>query len=152
MNNVNEPRGSNKSLKDIYSLLGPNLEASIFVEEWTDICKRLNPTPANIRRQNDCASRIDAFINEHRGVDYCKHLRESRIRKKLSKEVKTKPIQANRKKVMCVETQKVYNSIKEAARDVGCYGTHISKVCNGKQKTAAGYHWVRIGKEKADEK
>ena len=45
------------------------------------------------------------------------------------------------KKVLCVETNTVYESIKTAAEQTGANDTHISNVCLGKRKTSGGYHW-----------
>ncbi len=45
------------------------------------------------------------------------------------------------KKVLCVETGKVYESIIEAARHIGACPSSITLACSGKQKTAKGYHW-----------
>ena len=39
------------------------------------------------------------------------------------------------KRVRCIETGVIYDKIKDA----GNY--HIAEVCNGKHKTANGYHW-----------
>lgn len=47
----------------------------------------------------------------------------------------------NTKRVICIETQYIYNSINEANKKTGIYPSCIGKVCNGKQKTAGGYHW-----------
>lgn len=45
------------------------------------------------------------------------------------------------KKVKCVETGIVYNSIREAGASVGIHYTCIRDCFNGKQKTAGKYHW-----------
>lgn len=45
------------------------------------------------------------------------------------------------KKVKCIETNKIYNSIKEASRDTLADASSISKCCNGIQKTAKKLHW-----------
>lgn len=47
------------------------------------------------------------------------------------------------KKVLCVETGKIFESISEAERETGIPNTHISSVCNRKKshKTAGGFHW-----------
>ena len=45
------------------------------------------------------------------------------------------------KKVKCVETGEVFNSVKEACEK---YNNHISSVINGNRKTACGYHWKLI--------
>ena len=49
-----------------------------------------------------------------------------------------------RKKVLCVETGVIYESIKEASRQTGIDNSGISKVCRGVRKTAGGYHWQYI--------
>lgn len=45
------------------------------------------------------------------------------------------------KKVICIETQESYNSVKDAAAAKGLRANHIGEVCNGKRKTCGGYHW-----------
>ena len=45
------------------------------------------------------------------------------------------------KKVLCVETGEIFESIMEASRKTGINSSHISKVCLGKRKTTGGYHW-----------
>lgn len=45
------------------------------------------------------------------------------------------------RKVVCVETGEVFDSIKEAADKYGLQVPLIWKCCNGKQKTTGGYHW-----------
>lgn len=49
----------------------------------------------------------------------------------------------NGRKVLCVELNKVFYSIKDAERWVGVKGSRISSVCNLKRgcKTCGGYHW-----------
>ena len=42
---------------------------------------------------------------------------------------------------MCIETEIVYPSINEASRKTGANRQTIADVCNGKLKTAKGYHW-----------
>lgn len=48
-----------------------------------------------------------------------------------------------RKKVMCVETKIIYNSIKEASRETNIDKKNISYCCKKikNYKTAGGYHW-----------
>lgn len=45
------------------------------------------------------------------------------------------------KEVYCVELNKTFNSTREAARELGINGNHISCVCRGVRKTCGGYHW-----------
>lgn len=43
------------------------------------------------------------------------------------------------KKVLCIETEEIFDSIKDACRKTGI--NNISAVCLGKRKIAGGYHW-----------
>ena len=45
------------------------------------------------------------------------------------------------RKVLCVETNEVFDSLKEAADKYGLQLPLIWKCCNGKQHTTGGYHW-----------
>ena len=50
--------------------------------------------------------------------------------------------EAHRKSVRCIETGKIYRSIKEAANSIGMKtGCHISQCCNGTRNVCGGYHW-----------
>ena len=53
----------------------------------------------------------------------------------------TKKRNGNYKRVICVETKVVYDTMAEAERQTGVPRNDISAVCRGKQKTARGYHW-----------
>ena len=45
------------------------------------------------------------------------------------------------KKVLCIETNTVYNTIKEAGEDTSTMACHISEVCKNKRESAGGLHW-----------
>ena len=51
---------------------------------------------------------------------------------------------AKYKPVMCIETSIIYSSISEAELKTGIRRTSIGHCCNGKQKTAGGYHWKYV--------
>ena len=46
--------------------------------------------------------------------------------------------------VLCIETGVAYPSACEASRQTGVAQSNISACCNGKCKTAGGYHWQKI--------
>lgn len=50
-------------------------------------------------------------------------------------------IKTSNKRVMCLETGEVFDSIKAVSLKYGCHGSNISACCKGKQKSACGYHW-----------
>lgn len=60
---------------------------------------------------------------------------------KRTEETKRKISVANRKKVICLDTGKIYYGIKEAVEDTGVGYKNISQCCLGKRKTAGGYKW-----------
>lgn len=69
-------------------------------------------------------------------------MRNARLGKQLSESTRNKISKSHSKKIICIETNKVYNSVNEAAMDVNIYATNISAVLNKKQRTAGGYHWT----------
>lgn len=45
------------------------------------------------------------------------------------------------RKVLCIETEIVYDSMTSASKDTNISLANIQSVCLGKSKTAKGYHW-----------
>ena len=48
------------------------------------------------------------------------------------------------RQVLCIETNTVYDSVHDAAKDIGVDYTSISKACSGKRNTAANMHWKYV--------
>ena len=49
------------------------------------------------------------------------------------------------KKVICIETGKIYTSTREIKRQFGFNNSSISQCCNGKRyKTVGGFHWKYV--------
>lgn len=73
------------------------------------------------------------------GVSGYKHSEESK--KKISESQKG---ENNHKstKIYCVELDRYFDTVIEASKIIGCCRQSISKVLNGKYKTAKGYHWI----------
>ena len=49
-----------------------------------------------------------------------------------------------RKKIKCVETGIIYNSVEEAAKEYNITGNAISACARGDNKTCMGYHWAYV--------
>lgn len=45
------------------------------------------------------------------------------------------------RKILCVDTGEVFDSVKRAAESVGVFSTSITATCAGRQKTCGGLHW-----------
>ena len=48
------------------------------------------------------------------------------------------------KKIMCVELNTVFNSVREASETMKVNYGNLSSCCNGHLETAGGYHWQYI--------
>ena len=53
-------------------------------------------------------------------------------------------IKENKKRILCIETNEIFNSIGEASRKLNIDRSSIGKVCNNKLKSAGGYTFKYI--------
>lgn len=86
------------------------------------------------------------LAESHKTDSFRKKLSEANKGKKHSDETKRKLSESHKglgsKKVRCVETGIIYNSISDASRKNNIKGRgHVSACCKGTRKTAGGYHW-----------
>lgn len=65
---------------------------------------------------------------------------KGRTRKRAQWEIE-KVAKAHYKKIICIETGIVYESIKEASENNNIDSSSITKVCKGLRETAGGFHW-----------
>ena len=49
-----------------------------------------------------------------------------------------------RKRVRCIETNTIYESIRQASEETDCDMSSIVKCCRGKLKTTGGLHWEYV--------
>lgn len=92
--------------------------------------KHYSPKTEFKKGQQMTKEQIQKMINSKKGKIYPKFIES------------LKKIQENnRKKVLCIETNKIYDSIKDAAQENNLCVQNISKVCYGKRKTTGGFHW-----------
>ena len=75
-------------------------------------------------------------------------LRQANIGKKLTEEQKKKIgdyfrlYSPNKKQVICIETNEIYDSVSDAWQKTGINRRGIGMVCAGDRQTAGGYHWM----------
>lgn len=83
---------------------------------------------------------IEKRIESRKGY---KHSQETR--EKISEANKGKHYNDNNRKVICIETGVIYNSLKEAELIIsGKYTDCIGACCRGTNYTAHGYHWCYL--------
>lgn len=73
-----------------------------------------------------------------------KHLRKINLGKKYSDEVKKKQIISHSEKIICLDTGKIYNGCREAARLTGGDKDGIRLCVKGVYKQTHGTHWARL--------
>ncbi len=120
-----------------------------------------NSSPTNATREKIRNTLIGKMAGE-KNPFYGKH-HSTETKEKLSKENKGKNAKENHplwgkkhsqssiekmrknkrcRSVFCVETEKTFASIHEAARETNSHFASIQRVCCGKQETANGFHWI----------
>ena len=55
--------------------------------------------------------------------------------------------ETGKKPVYCVELDRVFDSISDAARELGLIQSSISACCIGRYKTTGGYHWKYVDRK-----
>lgn len=92
------------------------------------------PNPQNLpqinhkdeNKKNNCADNLE-WCDAKYNLNYGEH------NKKVAR--------SHCKKVYCVELDRVFESAKSAAMQLGLFDSNIAKCCKGKYKTTGGYHW-----------
>lgn len=97
-------------------------------------------TSLGFHHSDETKRKISDSRKGEKNCNYGKHFSEEHKRKISEAQKGAKSKKA--KKVICVETGKVYCSLSEAAQAVGTCKQNICLCCNGKAKTAFGYHWA----------
>ena len=81
----------------------------------------------------------------HKTEEFRRKLSEANIGKKHSEETKRKLSESHKgfgaKKVVCIETGIIYDSIKDASEQLNLKGYHIGSCCTGDRQTCGGFHW-----------
>lgn len=86
------------------------------------------------KRANKELGELNHFYGKTHTIESRKKISESRKKYTGNKHPRCR-------KVLCVETGKVYDYIRLAQIETGVHETHISSCCKGKLKTAGGFHW-----------
>lgn len=89
--------------------------------------------------KKEMAAAINIILKKYKGEPLEEILKDyALIREELAEKAKR---QKTNKKIICLETKEVFNSLGEAERKTNIDKRLISNVCNLKRKIAGGYHW-----------
>lgn len=84
----------------------------------------------------------DKNLGKKQSLETIEKRRETLKNKKLNGYVRTND--ANKKKVICIETGNIYESVKSAAESIGANPTNVSAMLKGRQKSVKGFHFVYL--------
>lgn len=101
------------------------------------------PNPYNLPQVNHISE--DKTNNRVDNLEWCDckyNINYGTHNKKVSESQTNHPKKS--KKVLCIETGKIYPSTHQVERELGFNYSTILKVCNGKYKSAYGFHWRYI--------
>lgn len=110
------------------------LETGEIYKSITDASKLTNICRGDIGK---CCLNQQKTASGYHWQYYSDELKLKENRKHLIDEIGS----GHNKKIICVETGKIYNSIKEASKDIEIDNSSIGKAIKGSQETAGGYHW-----------
>lgn len=94
---------------------------------------KMPPRSEDYRKRLSEALKGRVFSEEH-----CKKISLSKRGKYIGRK------NPNAKMVRYLETGRIYACMKEAELETGANNHNISSVCNGRLKTAGGYHWEYV--------
>lgn len=135
-----------------------------YEKEGKDITKRINKPLASIQyKANELGLYSQAYraswteeednlIKENYYILGAKKLQKLLPKKRTQKSIIARAqklnIRKRRNKILCVETNKIYESAEKACKDINRNSpSKITMCCNGKRQSAYGYHWKYVEEE-----
>lgn len=82
----------------------------------------------------------------HLGYKHSNESKQKMSKSKIGKHYSVKT-EFPKRKVICVETEIIYESLTEAERKTGINHSHICQVCSKQRQTSGGFHWEYVGQE-----
>lgn len=111
-----------------------------------DFCENISKRQTGYKHTDETKNKISKASKGNKYNLGRKHSQESIMNYKIgaskhSYDSRKSAAEKVSKPVYCVELDKIFKSITQAGIELNISASHISAVCNGKRKTAAGYKW-----------
>ena len=136
--------------REIMSKKYKGVNNPFFAKKHSDKTREILSQKSRLRKHTDEEKKKIGEANKRRIISQQTREKISKFKlsdkntwrgKHLSDIAKQKISQKNSKKIICIEINKIYNSITEASKELKCSLSGIAMACRGKRTTAQGYHW-----------
>ena len=117
------------------------IETQIIYKSITEAGNKNNINPTYI---GSCANYRLKSVGGYHWSFYDESQKEKYTLENILKIIDEKIPNKLKKKVICKETQIIYNSTTEAANAVGVFPSNITNCAKNKRRTAGGYHWEYV--------
>lgn len=97
--------------------------------------------------QEEKDKRAASIRGQKRTEQTLQNMSEAQKKNKVALEKLAQAREAQKKKILCVETGVVYNSLTDASKQTGVVFQNISKACKKQRPRAGGYRWEFIDGE-----
>lgn len=97
--------------------------------------------------QEEKDKRAASIRGQKRTQQTLQNMSEAQKKNKVALEMLEKAREAQKKKILCVDTGVVYNSLTDASKQTEIIFQNISKVCKKQRPRAGGYRWEFIDGE-----
>lgn len=88
--------------------------------------------------------RLREMLQNNPEIEEKRKINANKTRPKAGTQEAKDKCKKNCKKVLCIETNQIFDSVKDAGNWAKISNTGITHCCKGDQKTAGGYHWKYI--------
>ena len=117
------------------------IETQIIYKSITEAGNKNNINPTYI---GSCANYRLKSVGGYHWSFYDESQKEKYTLENILKIIDEKIPNKLKKKVICKETQIIYNSTTEAANAVGVFPSNITNCAKNKRRSAGGYHWEYV--------
>lgn len=117
------------------------------VQSAETIAKRVEKLKGQKRTEEHCSNISKSRLGINKGVRVSPNTEFKKGQEPWNKGLKNKQIGHNRKKIRCLNNDKIYLSQNEAAIELGISSKHISSVCSGKRNHTYGFKFQYINEE-----
>lgn len=117
---------------------------SVLKDELVNLTTGGEGTSGRQQSQEEKDKRAARLRGQKRTEQALQNMSEAQKKNKIALEMLEKARKAQKKKILCVDTGVVYDSLLDAGKKTGIVFQNISKACKKQRPSAGGYSWEFI--------